>query len=71
MDKESLDEYGKGRLSVIKEIREYCQNNIVKLRDSKIEEQSYTGANQSGQRKAYFKILNRLEEKEQKLKEKK
>lgn len=65
-----LDEYGRGRLSMILEMREWCEKEIEKIKSwpkmNKIN--SHASATMSGQVKAYTKVIDRLRVKTQRLK---
>lgn len=63
----NLDEYGRGRQSVINEMIDWCQSEIEKIKDHGISNDSYKSATMSGQVRAYSKAKMKLKVKETRL----
>lgn len=64
-----LDEYGKGRQSVISEMIEWCEKEINSIKEHGIDSNTHIAATMSGQIKAYIKTKQRLTVKNNRLKE--
>jgi len=67
----NLDEYGKGRQSVISEMINWCEKEITNIKEHSIGEDTHIAASMSGQMKAYVKVKQKLMVKNNRLKKQK
>jgi hypothetical protein len=65
----NLDEYGKGRQSVILEMIEWCEKEITAIKEYGSSSDSIISSFMTGQMKAYIKVKQKLTVKNDRLKE--
>jgi hypothetical protein len=65
----NLDEYGKGRQSVILEMIKWCEKEIEAIKKHGIDKDTHIAATMTGQMKAYIKAKQKLTMKNTRLKE--
>lgn len=65
----NLDEYGKGRQSVILEMIEWCDKEIKAIKDCGVSSDGFIASTMTGQMKAYIKAKQKLTVKNDRLKE--
>ena len=65
----NLDEYGKGRQSVILEMIDWCEKEITAIKDCEVSSDGFIASTMTGQMKAYIKVKQKLIVKNERLKE--
>ena len=65
----NLDEYGKGRQSVILEMIDWCEKEISAIKKCGVSPDGFIASTMTGQMKAYIKVKQKLTVKNDRLKE--